>query len=112
MDEIEAPVDFVLIDGLKGGSGIRFPLEQLSLPDWIHDRALVRNGWLLAGGLTPENVSSALQHLHERGLFPIGVDVSSGVCDDSGLRKSGDKVMNFVTQVKLSSSPYMYPMSL
>ena len=89
-------MDYVLVDGLKGGSGVGFPLEKLVLPDWVHDRSVVKEGWLLAGGLKPENVAKALQQLHSRQLVPAGVDVSSGVCDESGLRKSPSKIEAFI----------------
>lgn len=45
--------------------------------------------WFLAGGLTPDNVTQALQLLH-----PDGVDLSSGV-----ERSPGDKDLSKVTQL-------------
>ncbi len=45
--------------------------------------------WLLAGGLTPDNVLDALNHLH-----PSGIDLSSGV-----ERAPGDKDLTKVAQL-------------
>jgi phosphoribosylanthranilate isomerase len=45
--------------------------------------------WLLAGGLSPQNISQALQQLN-----PDGVDLSSGV-----ERKPGDKDLELVRQL-------------
>lgn len=45
--------------------------------------------WLLAGGLTPDNVHNALEHLH-----PDGIDLSSGV-----ERSPGDKDLNRTAQL-------------
>ncbi|MBI4001554.1 MAG: phosphoribosylanthranilate isomerase [Nitrospira defluvii] len=53
---------------------------------------------LLAGGLTPENVSQAIQQVR-----PYGVDVSSGVEASPG-RKDHGKVRAFVQAVRLVSS--------
>lgn len=52
-------------------------------------------GWLLAGGLTPENVAEAVSLAR-----PVGVDVSSGVTLPDGLRKDPEKVTRFVEQVQ------------
>ena len=99
-ERLPVPVDFVLIDGMKGGSGVRFPLEMLKLPAWIDDREIVKHGWLLAGGLTPSNVTQAMRTLRQRSLFPSGLDVSSGVCDESGLRKSTERMAQFLKQAR------------
>ncbi len=49
---------------------------------------------LLAGGLNPSNVRTAIQRVH-----PDGVDVSSGVENDNGYGKDPDKVDKFVAAV-------------
>ena len=54
-------------------------------------------GWLLAGGLRPENVSDALAALR-----PNGVDVSSGICGPDGLQKDPARISSFMRSVKLS----------
>lgn len=51
---------------------------------------------LLAGGLNPLNVRTAIQNVH-----PDGVDVSSGVENDDGYGKDPDKVDKFVSEVSL-----------
>jgi hypothetical protein len=48
----------------------------------------------LAGGLRPENVEEAVQHVR-----PAGVDVNSGVEDESG-RKDGQKMRDFVARAR------------
>ena len=65
---------------LPGGSGIQF--------DWNALAALQQTGafadappMILAGGLTPENVGSAIAKLH-----PFAVDVSSGVESSRGVK--------------------------
>lgn len=69
--EFENIADWFLFDAKKeslpGGNGKLF--------DWsILDGFTSDTPWLLAGGLTPENVGEAVQQLH-----PTAVDVSSGV---------------------------------
>ena len=69
-----------------GGSGKTF--------DWsIADGIADREGVLLAGGLNPENVSSALQKLN-----PWGVDVSTGVETDGV--KDHSKIRAFIETAK------------
>ena len=74
-------VDYVLIDGVNAGSGEKFEWENLKVP-----KGCSRKGWILAGGLTPENCSEVVMVLR-----PNGVDVASGVCDESGVVKSKEK---------------------
>ena len=77
------PTGRVLIDGDDPGSGAEFPaalLEGRALPE----------GWILAGGLTPQNVARRV-----RELAPSGVDVSSGVESSRGV-KSAALVEEFV----------------
>jgi phosphoribosylanthranilate isomerase len=79
-------VDWLLIDGVNAGSGTAFDWKQLKVP-----RGCSRKGWLLAGGLNPENVGSAVETVN-----PNGVDVASGVADDSGVVKEEAKIVAFI----------------
>lgn len=66
---LDVQPDFLLIDGMKGGSGEAIDWKGLQVP--VHEAT---QGWLLAGGLSPGNVAKAV------GIaVPTGVDVSSGV---------------------------------
>lgn len=70
-----------------GGTGERF--------DW--DCAVAAKGRgpiILAGGLDPDNVASAVAR-----VAPFGVDVSSGVESSPG-RKDSEKVKNFIRNAK------------
>lgn len=72
-----------------GGSGHRVPTE------WA--REIVKKNpdyWILAGGLTPENVAEAIGMTGAR-----GVDVSSGVEQSPG-QKDHQKVMAFVKRAR------------
>lgn len=83
------PADAYLFDtlvaGQQGGTGKTF--------DW----GLVKEGFsrpvILAGGLTPENVSEAIAAAR-----PFGVDVSSGV-ETGGVKDTG-KITEFIRRVK------------
>jgi phosphoribosylanthranilate isomerase len=63
--------------------------------DWSQAAALARTRRvILAGGLTPENVASAIETVR-----PYGVDVSSGVEDAPGV-KNWDKVERFLSSAR------------
>lgn len=78
-------VDTLLLDAYHpqqlGGTGKTL--------DWANLGHQPSYPWLLAGGLTPDNVLEALSHLH-----PNGIDLSSGV-----ERAPGDKDLNKVAQL-------------
>ncbi|PNW75248.1 hypothetical protein CHLRE_12g519000v5 [Chlamydomonas reinhardtii] len=82
--------DWVLVDSAQGGSGQALDWRNLKVP--AHE---ARQGWLLAGGLNPDNVATAA------GLAqPSAVDVSSGVCGPDGLKKDHGKVSSFISSAK------------
>lgn len=63
--------DFLMFDYIQPGSGQSFAWENFSYQGLFK--------WFLAGGLTPQNVGEAVDHLH-----PDAVDVSSGVENSAG----------------------------
>ncbi|KAJ9553337.1 hypothetical protein OSB04_017382 [Centaurea solstitialis] len=76
------------------GSGKGFNWSQFKLPP-----IRSKHGWLLAGGMKPENVSEALSLLK-----PDGIDVSSGICASDGIQKDKSRIRSFMTAV--NSFPY------
>ena len=89
------PAEYLLFDsfvpGQAGGTGISF--------DWQTFRLRIgrpRQKILVAGGLTPDNVSEAI-----RILRPDGVDVSGGVETDG--EKDLDKIRRFITAARLAA---------
>jgi len=71
-----APFAALLLDGPEAGSGRAF--------DWQGAAALrAKRGWVLAGGLHPDNVAEALHALR-----PGAVDVASGVESAPGVKSS------------------------
>ncbi|EFJ51069.1 hypothetical protein VOLCADRAFT_57561, partial [Volvox carteri f. nagariensis] len=82
--------EWVLVDSAQGGSGQALDWRNLRVPAGEATR-----GWLLAGGLSPDNVAIAA------GLAkPTAVDVSSGVCGPDGLKKDPAKVSSFISAAK------------
>ena len=67
--------------------------------DWSEAAELIGHGHdvLLAGGLTPENVETALAEIGE--LLPWGVDCATGV-EGEGFRKDPAKMVAFVDAVR------------
>ncbi|MBF0165950.1 MAG: phosphoribosylanthranilate isomerase [Magnetococcales bacterium] len=91
------PVQGLLLDakvaGHYGGSGQPF--------DWsILVGFQPPVPWILAGGLSQENVTDAL-----RRVTPYAVDVSSGVEATPGI-KDPDKMVEFVRRVRAAGKPY------
>ena len=76
--------DFILLDSGAGGTGKVF--------DWSLAEKLGRD-YILAGGLTPENVGEAVERLK-----PFAVDVSSGV-ETEGI-KDFSKMKAFAAEVR------------
>ena len=84
-------VDSILFDtyvkGVKGGTGLHF--------DWsLIENIPVIAPFILAGGLTADNISSAL-----RLVSPYAIDVNSGVEDEPGV-KNHQKLLAFITEVQ------------
>ena len=71
------------MDALPGGNGIAFDWRLVAGRTW-------KRPWLLAGGLTPENVSTAIELTGAR-----QVDVSSGVENSPG-NKNTDRIADFL----------------
>jgi phosphoribosylanthranilate isomerase len=78
------------VSGGSGGSGKTF--------DWTRIPAGIQKPYLLAGGLTPDNVFDAI-----RAVRPWGVDVASGIESAPGF-KDGDKMRRFVEAVRAADS--------
>jgi phosphoribosylanthranilate isomerase len=80
----------VLFEGPVSGSG--------QTTDWQAAAELARRCQvILAGGLNPLNVGIAVRQVR-----PFGVDVSSGVEDQPGI-KSADKIEKFVTAARMAA---------
>lgn len=93
----QIPCDTILLDaycpGLYGGEGKTFPwrLAEEAIETFPEKK------FILAGGLTPENVAGAVKWLH-----PVAVDVASGVESSPGI-KDLDKVKQFIDAVRAES---------
>lgn len=86
--------DIVLVDAASPGSGTMF--------DWsLADEVAEGPRLILAGGLTPDNVTAAVHQVQ-----PWGVDVSSGVEKSPG-RKDALKVKAFIERAR-RAAPVQY----
>jgi len=87
------PGTIVLLDHPSGGGGLGKSW------DWSEASELIESGHdvILAGGLDPENVATALQSLGD--LTPWGVDVATGL-EEAGNRKDPEKTQRFVEVVR------------
>ena len=91
--EVWAPETALLVDNIdpvrRGGTG--------AVIDWSQAAAMAsKRRIVLAGGLTPDNVASAI-----RAVRPFGVDVSSGVEASPGVKDFG-KVTEFIANARLA----------
>jgi phosphoribosylanthranilate isomerase len=77
----------------RGGTG--------AVVDWTQAASIAqKRRVVLAGGLTPDNVASAI-----RAVRPFGVDVSSGVESAPGV-KDFDRVTHFIANARLAFEEY------
>jgi phosphoribosylanthranilate isomerase len=74
------------VAGGQGGSGKTF--------DWALVPGDLQRPWVLAGGLTPENIGPAIRRLR-----PFGVDLASGIESAPGIKDAG-KMRRFVEAVR------------
>jgi len=93
-----SPETALLVDNIdpvrRGGTG--------AAVDWTRAAGIAKTRRVvLAGGLTPENVATAIHAVH-----PFGVDVSSGVESAPGVKDS-DKVTQFISNARLAFEEYL-----
>lgn len=79
----------ILVTHFYAHSGKGFNWSQFKLPP-----IRSKHGWLLAGGINPENVCEALSTLK-----PHGIDVSSGICTSNGIQKDELRISSFMSAV-------------
>ncbi len=89
-----ADVEAIVVDGPKPGSGLAFDHECLA-----RMRSLIVPRLIVAGGLTPATVGAAIRTVH-----PWGVDVSSGVERERGV-KDIHLIDAFVTAARQAARP-------
>lgn len=87
LPQLEPPFQAYLLDAAEPGAGQTWDWSKLKA-------AKPESNFLLAGGLTPENVVQAIQAVH-----PWGVDVSSGVESSPGI-KCREKMRQFVERAR------------
>jgi phosphoribosylanthranilate isomerase len=93
-----SPDTALLVDNIdpvrRGGTG--------SAVDWTRAAGIAKTRRVvLAGGLTPDNVATAIRAVH-----PFGVDVSSGVESAPGV-KDLNKVAQFISNARLAFEEYL-----
>ncbi|ARY90774.1 MULTISPECIES: phosphoribosylanthranilate isomerase [Lacticaseibacillus] len=81
--DLASPADYLMVDSGKGSGQL---LDLSAIPH-------ITRPLILAGGLTPHNVSRAIQTVH-----PTIVDVSSGV--ETGGHKDANKIRQFIQNAK------------
>lgn len=86
--------EYLLLDNSIGGTGRPLSVEHLNRAT----KCVTRSRLFIAGGLTPTNVSSVIQTYR-----PFGVDIQSGVMDDTGAHDV-NKLRAFVEAVRLAES--------
>jgi phosphoribosylanthranilate isomerase len=95
LDRYGSHVDGLLLDGwspdARGGTGARFPWEELAA---VRHTVPSDISFIVAGGLTPANVSTAIRQLQ-----PDLVDVSSGVEISPGI-KDPHAIERFIAAVR------------
>ena len=84
--QIDSKRDFLLFDGLKGGSGVLTEFSNIKC--YAGD-----NRFFIAGGLSKDNIAAVIHQYH-----PFAVDVSSGVETVQG-NKSLNMIEQFIEQV-------------
>ena len=97
--EYSLAADQILVDAkppknadLPGGNGLSFDWRLVAQRRWLRP-------WMLAGGLTPENVAEAIRLTNAR-----QVDVSSGVESAPGIKDAG-KIAAFVAATRAPAVP-------
>lgn len=83
------PLFDTAVDGRSGGTGVKFGWEAL--------RQMPHGRFVVAGGLSPENVGGCVSLLH-----PFGVDVRSGV--ETNGKKDPQKVRAFIEAVRAADA--------
>jgi phosphoribosylanthranilate isomerase len=86
--------DFLLFDGMQAGSGTTFSWDNFKIPQQFPPFS-----WFLSGGLRKKNVCQGIKQ-----LTPDGVDVSSGVEDETG-EKAINLIQEFINLINPLSPP-------